>query len=127
MASTRNNRVQNRRAALREQQKREQKAADAVFTLLDKEEQAREASADGVAKLVDVVGKPRAADLLGLTPAEVAAYITLYRELSGTDETGEADSTASDDSDADTTDESAEASIPAQSEADTAPAAPAIA
>lgn len=108
MASARNNRAQDRRAALRERQRREKEAADAVFSLLDKEDKAREASAGGVANLADVVGKARAADLLGLTPAEVTAYLTLHRKVTGTDE-------------------DAGASIPGQSEPGATAAAPATA
>lgn len=125
VASTRNNRAQDRRTALREQHRREKEAADTAFTLLDKEDRAREASADGVANLVDVVGKARATELLGLTPAEVTAYLTLHREMTGPDDA------APDDGDTaavgDPTAEDGAASIPAQSEAGAAAAEPATA
>lgn len=126
MASTRNNRSQDRRAALREQQRREKEAADAVFTLLDKEDKAREASAGGVAKLVDVVGKPRAADLLGLTPAEVSAYLTLHQDVTGGRDV-ETDDATPDGGATDSAGEHAAGTIPAQSEAGAAAAAPATA
>ncbi|WP_335983192.1 hypothetical protein [Streptomyces sp. CA2R106] len=126
MASTRNNRVQDRRAALREQHARERKAADAVFVLLDKEEAAREAAAGGVADLVETVGKARAAELLGLTPAEVSAYLTLHRDVTGGRDV-ETDDAASDDGAADAAGEDAAGTIPAQSEAGAAAAAPASA
>ncbi|MFF1795598.1 hypothetical protein ACFVXQ_15490 [Kitasatospora sp. NPDC058263] len=83
MASARNNKVQDLRAALRKQQQRERDAADTVFKLLATEEDAREATAAGVAKLADAVGPGRVAELTGLEPREVTAYLKLHAELSG--------------------------------------------
>lgn len=111
MASTRNNTVQDRRAALRDQHKRERDAADAVFKLLESEDKARIATATGVAKLVDAVGKDRAGDVTGLKPAEVNTYLSLHREAASS-ETGETDDTAAKDSAEDAT----ASGIPAQGE-----------
>lgn len=124
MASTRNNSVQDRRAALRDQQKREREAADAVFKLLEAEEKARLATAAGVAKLVTAAGKDRAADVLGLKPAEVTAYLTLDREenAAGTDEAKDSAGGGEGTQGEDTAGNGAAGGIPAQSDAAPAPA-----
>lgn len=81
----RNNSVQDRRAALRERHRRERQAADAVFRLLEKEELARQATAAVINDLVDVVGKDRAADVLGLKLAVVTEYVALHRQVTSPD------------------------------------------
>ncbi|MFJ2193093.1 hypothetical protein ACIOJE_34990 [Kitasatospora sp. NPDC087861] len=86
MASARNNKIQDRRAALREQQKLERLAADEVFKLLTAEEEAREATAAGVADLVDKVGAARAGALAGLDARDIAAYLKLHDEVSTDDD-----------------------------------------
>ena len=83
MASARNNTVQERRAALREQQRLERAAADEVFKLLEAEENAKVATAAGIVKLVDTAGRDRAADVTGLSLRELAAYAALHAEATG--------------------------------------------
>ncbi|WP_327072072.1 hypothetical protein [Kitasatospora sp. NBC_01302] len=122
MASARNNRIQERRAALREQQKREREAADAAFKALDDELDAKIAAAKAVANVIELSGRERAAGLLGLEARELAAYAQLAKELAepGADE-------SADTSDADSADEgqgeAAAAGIPSQGEPATAAAA----
>jgi len=84
MASARNNKIQERRAALREQHKREREAADAAFKALDDEYAARVAAARAVASVVELVGKERAAILLDLEPRDVAAYLKFVEEVGST-------------------------------------------
>ncbi len=81
MASARNNRIQERRTALREQQKREREAADAAFKALDSEYEAQLAAAAAVAAVVELSGKERAGALLGLEPRDVNAYVKLLEDL----------------------------------------------
>jgi hypothetical protein len=88
MASTRNNKLQERRAALREQQKREREAADAAFKALDDEYDAKVTAAQAVASVVELSGKERAAILLDLETRDVAAYVK-YAEDAASGETAE--------------------------------------
>lgn len=80
MTSQRNERMLQRRQALREQQRRELAAVDDFAKAEEREYAARLQTARVVTTAADDFGQARAADLLGLTSREVTTYLNEVKE-----------------------------------------------